>query len=103
MADTLFEFIAAQLEERTELDKLEARGTLRIALKEAGLDARGVTQAQMTVMLAKTMPKELVARGVEGADELCRGLQNALKGFSVPAPDRQQESPEDVFRRLGGR
>ncbi len=103
MADTLFEFIAAQLEERTQLDKLEARGTLRIALKEAGLDPRAVTSEQMAVMLAKTMPKELVTRGVEAADELCRGLISVLKGFSVAAPDRQQESPEDVFRRPGGR
>ncbi len=46
MADSLFEFIAAQLEERTALDKLEARGTLRIALKEAGLDLRAVTPSR---------------------------------------------------------
>ena len=103
MAETLFEFIAAQIEERTELDKLEARGTLRIALKEAGLEVRGVTGEQVAVMLATTMPKELVARGVEGADELCRGLVSALKGFLVAAPNREQEPPEEVFRRPGGR
>ncbi len=103
MAETLFEFIAAQIEERTELDKLEARGTLRIALKEAGLDLRSVTGEQMAVMLAKTMPKELVTRGVEGPDGLCRELVSVLEGSSVAAPNREQEPPEDVFRRLGGR
>jgi hypothetical protein len=102
MADSLFEFVAAQLEERTELDKLEARGTLRIALKEAGLEPRSVTADQMAVMLTRAMPKELTARGVERADEICRGLATAVKAFRT---DRSPaaESPEDVFRRLGAR
>ena len=103
MADNLFEFVAAKVEERTDLDKLEARGTVRIALKEAGLDPRSVTVEQMAVMLEKTLPKELETRGVTGAAELCRGLVAALKGFSATAPRSSHESPEDVFRRLGGR
>jgi hypothetical protein len=103
MADSLFEFVAVNVEERTDLDKLEARGTVRIALKEAGLDPRSVTVEQMAVMLEKTLPKELETRGVTGAAELCRGLVTALKGFSVPASRSGHESPEDVFRRLGGR
>ena len=102
MAESLFEFVAARLEERTELDKLEARGTVRIALKEAGLEARTVTAEQMTVMLLRAMPKELTARGVEGADEICRGLAAAVKGFQGAAT-AGAESPEDVFRRLGAR
>lgn len=103
MAETLFEFIAAQIEERTDLDKLEARGTLRIALKEAGLDARSVTPEQMAVMLMKTMPRELATRGVENIEQLCEGLITATKGFAATSPSSTPESPEDVFRRLGGR
>ena len=103
MADSLFEFIAAKVEERTELDTLEARGTLRIALKEAGLDARGVTREQMAVMLEKTMPRELASRGVEAAEDVCRRLIASLDGFDGGGPERGSESPEDVFRRLGGR
>ena len=103
MADSLFDFIAAKVEERTELDTLEARGTLRIALKEAGLDARGVTREQMAVMLEKTMPRELVSRGVEDAEADCRGLVASLDVFAEGRPERAAESPEDVFRRLGGR
>jgi hypothetical protein len=102
MADSLFEFVAAQLEQRTELDKLEARGTLRIALKNAGLEPRSVTADQMAVLLTRAMPKELSARGIERADEICQGLATAVKSVqsdSKPAA----ESPEDVFRRLGAR
>ena len=103
MADGLFEFISAKIEERTELNKLEARGTVRIALKEAGLDTRGVTAEQMSVMLEKAMAKELLARGVTDADEVCRGLVRSVKDFDGDQPQSSSESPEDVFRRLGGR
>ncbi len=103
MADSLFEFIAAKIEGRTDLDKLEARGTLRIALKEAGLDSRGLTAEQMSVMLQKTMPAELVARGVEAAEALCRELVSALTGHSFSERPDAPESPEEVFRRLGER
>ena len=103
MADTIFEFVAATLQDTTELDKLEARGTVRIGLKEAGLDARGVTKEQMAVMLQRTMPKELASRGVDNADTVCQTLVTALKGFTPADGGRTSESPEDVFRRLGGR
>lgn len=102
MAESLFEFVAARLEDATSLDKLEARGTLRIALKDAGLDPRSVSAEQMSVMLLRAMPTELTARGIESADEVCRGLASGLKSFhGAGAPSA--ESPEDVFRRLGGR
>jgi hypothetical protein len=102
MADSIFEFITAKVEERTELDKLEARGTVRIALKEAGLDPRHLSVRQISVMLSRTLPRELAVRGVEGADALCAGLVEAVRGFSDDG-DGTPESPEDVFRRLGGR
>ena len=102
MADSLFEFVAAQLEQSTALDKLEARGTLRIALKDAGLDPRSVTSDQMAVMLTKAMPKELTSRGVERADEICRGLATAAKAYQAQRSS-SVESPEDIFRRLGAR
>ena len=100
MAESLFEFVAAELESRTDLDKLEARGTVRIALKETGLEPRSVTPEQMSVMLVRAMPKELTSRGVERADEVCRALAAAVKGFRGD-PRAPSESPEDVFRRLG--
>jgi hypothetical protein len=102
MAESLFEHVAAALEQRSGLGKLEARGTLRIALKEAGLEPRTVTPEQMAVMLTRTMPKELKARGIDQADTLCQGLATSLKGFQG-GPGATPESPEDVFKRLGTR
>lgn len=102
MADSLFEFIAARIQELTDLDQLEARGTLRIALKEAGLDPRSVTVEHMSVMLERTMPRELAARGVDAPEALCAGLVATLKDYEA-AEEAGGESPEDVFRRLGSR
>ena len=66
MADSspVFDKTCEEIEQRTSLERIEVRGTVRIGLKAAGLDAIGVYGAQMAVMLRKLLPKELEARGV---------------------------------------
>ncbi len=44
MAALLFDSIAEALEQATSLDRLESRGTLRLALETSGLDARSRLQ-----------------------------------------------------------
>ena len=101
MADApAFDWVCSELEQRTPLDRLEARGTVRLALKEAGLDGRSVTAEQMKVVLEKLMPGELEARGVEDAGSLCLTLASGVA--SLEGGDAAAESPEDVFRRLAG-
>ena len=48
-----FEVASDEIERATNLSRLEARGTLRLALKEAGLDAASVTPPQMRVVVEK--------------------------------------------------
>ena len=63
MADSRsFEFVCGELERLTKMTRLEARGTVRLALKEAGLSADAVLPLEMQVVLQKLMPKELAAR-----------------------------------------
>lgn len=96
-----FERVCQALEQDTALDRLQARGTVRLALKEAGLDPAGVTGAQMAVVLEKLLPRELEVRGVHGSAEVCAALvrQLAAPGLvSEPA-----ETPEAVFARLAER
>jgi hypothetical protein len=100
MAASIFDFVADALEQRTDLDKLEARGTVRLALKEAGLDARTVTVEQMVVMLEKVMPNEMRSRGVDDPDGVCNGIATALKDAGVESSAADGESPEAIFRRL---
>jgi hypothetical protein len=104
MADAAaFDWTCTRLEEETSLDRLEARGTVRLALKSAGLEARVVTPDQMRVVLEKVMASELSARGIADAEALCSGLASDLtsEGASM-ASEGASETPDAVFSRLGG-
>ncbi len=107
MSAAIFDFVCEALERATDLDTLEARGTVRLALKHAGLDAGTVDAMQMAVMLKRVMPSELSSRGVDAADGVCDGLIRALKEFRLSHADadavQTPESPEEIFRRLSGR
>ena len=100
MSESLFEFVAAELKKRSDLEDLEARGTVRLALKSSGLMAREVTKEQMVVILDQVMPRELRVRGVENPEGVCRELSQAVKGFEDGNGESAGASPEEVFRRL---
>jgi hypothetical protein len=97
----VFERTCTELEQATSFDSLSARGTIRIALKTAGLDVREVTTAQMLVVVKRVLPAELKARGVKAADDVCSVIASRIAGLASTAP-APGSSAEDVFRRLGG-
>ena len=99
---TIFDFVAEEIERQTELAKLEARGTVRLALKEAGFNASGITTEQMAVVLERVMPSELAARGVENAESICSSLATSIKEFKDAVEEHGSASPESVFARLAG-
>jgi len=100
MADSkAFAVVCEQLEQSSTLDRLEARGTVRLALKQAGLEAGSVMPSQLAVVVEKILPGELGARGVENATAVCSQLASLLKAMPDEAGG---ESPEAVFKRLGG-
>ena len=82
MASGLFECAAEWLEKRTSLERLEARGTLRLALKTAGLEPATLTLDQLRVVFETLM------------DEIAR----SPAAQSAPA----DSGADEVFRRLGG-
>ena len=98
--ETLFDVVADALQSSAGLDSLATRGTLRLALKGAGLDAKSVTPAQMQVVLERVLPGELERRGVERARDLCDALAETVRRAAVTAAVTQMDSPEDVFRRM---
>ena len=100
MADSIFDLVADKLEQQTDLDKLESRGTVRLALKQSGLDAKTVTVEQMSVVLQKVLPAELETRGIEGAQGTCDAIASAIKDFD--AGSGSDQSPEAVCKRIGG-
>jgi hypothetical protein len=102
MADgNVFDWTCDALESATSLDRLEARGTLRLALKASGLDARNVTSEQLQTVIMRVMPSELEARGVADAASVCAGMARDLarQDFQTAGGG---DSPENIFARLGG-
>jgi len=101
MADSpAFELACEVLERDTSLDRLEARGTIRLALKAAGLDAHDAAPDQLSVVVENLLAGELKARGIENGDDICAALKQQLAGLET---SQVSETPEAVFARLGGR
>jgi hypothetical protein len=100
MADSAaFEFTCSELERLSQLSRLEARGTVRLALKEAGFAAGEVRPKEMLVVLAKLMPTELVSRGIAAAEDVCKQISAGLARLK---DEPTAATPEAVFSRLAG-
>ncbi len=103
MADpTVFDFTAERLEQSTPLDKLAARGTIRLALKAAGLDPAAVGSRQMLVVLKRVLPDELQRRGVEDPAAVCQRIAEALAKAGLSGdPGDAADHAAAIFARLG--
>lgn len=100
MADSpAFELVCDTLERDSSLERLEARGTVRLAIKAAGLDARNVTPEQMAVVVTNILGRELETRGIADTARLCAALRDQLTTLDV---GDAVDTPEAVFTRLGG-
>ena len=102
MACQLFDLAAERLEHHTSLDRLEARGTLRLAFKVAGLEPKSVSSEQLRVLFERVLPGELETRGVGDAASVCGAVMNDVASSPVTGDEPGSASVDDVFRRLGG-
>ena len=102
MATDLFDIAAEKLEGSTNMDRLAARGTLRIALKEAGLDAHKLTLPQLQAVFEKLMPKDLDVRGVGDAAATCAAVMDDIARSAGAIDVESSATPDEVFKRLGG-
>jgi hypothetical protein len=98
-ASQAFDQVCQALEGASPLSRLEARGTVRLALKEAGLDANAVTPAEMALVIERVLPQELKSRGIANAASICEALRSAIDAEASPSPTHN--GPEAVFQRLG--
>ena len=94
-----FDSVCNGLGQHTPLDRMQCRGTLRLVLKEAGLDPANVQPREMAVVVQRVLPSALESRGVAGAKDLCERLALGPAGLA-DAP--QVDSPDAIFRRLAG-
>ncbi len=97
---SVFDRVSEKLEEVTSFNRLEARGTLRIALKESGLDAKSLRPEQVRVVIERVLPQHLRDRGITDVEKVCRILD-----AHVPRDEdlASVDSPEAIFSRLGSR
>jgi hypothetical protein len=101
MADSpAFERACDELERLSDLDRLTARGTVGIALKEVGLEAKTVTAAQLRLVVDRVLADQLTSRGIDGAAALCAQIRLALDAVQDAAPGH---SALEIFERLGRR
>ena len=98
----LFDRLCDELERTTTLARLPVRGAVRLALREAGLEAATLTPAQLQALLRTLLPGELEKCGVAEARSICAALgpvlAEAAAGLAPAAA-----APEDLFRRIRGR
>jgi len=99
MDSPAFDFVCGQLEARSSLDRLEARGTVRLALKSSGLEPGTVSPDQMKVVCEKVLPAEITNRGVADADSICSALAREVLSVEM---GEAKDGPDAVFARLGG-
>lgn len=101
MGVDLFDVAAQKLESATDLNQLEARGTLRLALKSAGLTVRNVTLTQLRVVFDKVMPGELENRGVADAVATCTAVIAEVERAAPDSSDAATTEQDRIFDRLG--
>ncbi len=102
MDATLFDLTAERLEHHTGLDRLAARGTLRLALKTAELNAKSVTAGALCMVFEMVMPDELEKRGVKDAAVVCRAVIDDLVNSPALPDTASSTALDDFFARLGG-
>jgi hypothetical protein len=96
----VFEWACAVLETSSTMNRLQARGTLRLVLGGAGLDIATLTAGQMRVVAGKLLAKELRARAIADPEQLCAALMLIPPEVEAEASPLHP-TPEEVFKRLG--
>jgi hypothetical protein len=98
MADSsAFVWMCEELETKSGLSRLEARGTVRLALKEAGLRGEDLTPSQAATVAQHVLPAELSARRVADVEALC---QHLAQGVQALADERSGASPDEIFSQM---
>jgi hypothetical protein len=97
MDSDAFTIVADRLCELSDLDRIEARGTIRLAFKKAGVEPSCFGMDDVEAVFEKIMPAELEVRGCSGAQAICEGVVSSLKGV---VPDTAERSSDEIMRRL---
>ena len=92
-----FEAVCGELANAEGMDRWTARGTLQLALMDAGLEAASVSATQLGIVVERLLPRQLQSHGGVNVDALCARLRDVL---AVLPGGQEEESAEEVFGRL---
>jgi hypothetical protein len=95
----VFEWLCERLEKAAGWNRLVARGTVRLVLKDMGLDPRTVGKKEMRIALRTALPPALEAHHVGDAQVLCEQIERELATATLPTVSA--DTPEAIFKRLG--
>jgi hypothetical protein len=93
-----FSIVAYRLCQFSDLDRLEARGTVRLGLKKAGVDVECFGLDDLEAVFTKIMPEELAARGCADPHAACQAILKSLEGDVARTA---AGSRDEIMRRLG--
>lgn len=104
MADSaVFEWACETLERSSGLSRLQARGTMRLVLGQAGLDSKSIRASQLRVVALRLLSKELRSRGLVKVEAICEELAECPPSVEAQTTETAFTDPEEVFKRLGHR
>ncbi len=99
ITDNAFTQAAHWLRAATKLTEPQARGALRLALKQGGLSADSVTPPELAVVFRRLMPDTLVAQGLAATQAKTIAEQIAVSLEQMPTSHRS-EAAMFMFERL---
>jgi hypothetical protein len=97
-ASACFDWVCDRVTERTELSRSEARGLLRVVLRDFGFSPERVTRAQLTLVITRSLASAMARVKVPSPKTVCEELARDLANADIG------DTPEDaaaVFARLG--
>jgi hypothetical protein len=99
MSDSpIFELLCEQVESAARLSRLESRGTVRLMLKEVGLDPKHLGKGAAMVTVDRFLEKALRVRRVANPDQVKDLILQALRESKLA--DSDGEDPEAIFGRI---
>jgi hypothetical protein len=69
----------------TGMDRWTARGTLQLALMDAGIEASAVTAHQLAIIVERLLPRQLQSQHGVDANAVCARLRDVLAALPESA------------------
>src|SRR5262245_20700556 len=99
MSDSpIFELLCEHVEREAKLSRLEARGTVRLLLKDVGLDAQQVTKGAALLAVDRFLEQALRVRRVADPEGVKAKVLQALRETTLEGPSN--DDPEAIFGRI---